>query len=190
MTKTNTQDQHRHVTPSGDPTSELVLTEEQQNLIERFGVLHDQLGHSPATGRIIGLLLVAPSPALTFDEIRDALGLSKSSTSAGLNLLLNLGSVTYTTRPGQRRRYFKKNYDDWEKTMVERMDTFLAMKNLLREAHVLKKDGPIQPGPEIPRMVDFLDFIQSTVHEAYRRWEAERIAGSQTETNRHDSKIQ
>jgi hypothetical protein len=62
--------------------------------------------------------------------------------------------------------------------MVERMDTFLALKNLLREAHVLKKNGPTQPGPEIPRMVDFLDFIENTVHEAYRKWEAEKHADS------------
>jgi DNA-binding transcriptional regulator GbsR (MarR family) len=99
MTKKMIQAPPPQTTSNGDPTSDLVLTEEQQDLIERFGILHDQLGHSPATGRIIGLLLVAPSPALTFDEIRDALGLSKSSTSAGLNLLLNIGSVTYTTRP-------------------------------------------------------------------------------------------
>lgn len=46
------------------------------------------------------------------------------------------------------------------------MDTFLALKNLLREAHVLKKAGPTEPGPEIPRMADFLDMIQDTVHEA------------------------
>jgi len=68
------------------------------------------------------------------------------------------------------------------------MDTFLALKNLLREAHVLKKEGPTQPGPEIPRMADFLDMIQNTVHEAYRRWEAKKDAGDQPEQASKDSK--
>lgn len=68
------------------------------------------------------------------------------------------------------------------------MDTFLALKNLLREAHVLKKEGPTKPGPEIPRMADFLDMIQDTVHEAYRRWEAKMDAGDQREKDQTDSK--
>jgi hypothetical protein len=154
----------------------LTLSARQRDLIERFGVLHDQLGHSPATGRIIGLLLVSPRPSLTFDEIRETLGLSKSSTSAGLNLLLRLGSVMYVTRPGDRRRHFRKNYDDWEHALLERMDTFLALKDLLGEAHELKMDGPLDPGPEIPRMIEFLEFIGETIHDAYRTWAAGRDA--------------
>ncbi len=174
MTKKKTQDSPRRTTSNGDPTSELVLTEEQQDLIERFGVLHDQLGHSPATGRIVGLLLVAPRQALTFDEIREALGLSKSSTSAGLNLLLQIGSVVYFTRPGERRRYFRKNYSDWEKSLLERMDTFFELKDLLLEAHDLKQRDQESPGPEIPRMVNFLEFIHVSLHDAYRKWLQEK----------------
>ncbi len=154
----------------------LSLSTKQQDLIERFGVLHDHLGYSPATGRIVGLLLVAPQPALTFDEIRESLGLSKSSTSAGLNLLLRIGSVEYFTRPGERRRYFRKNYDDWEAAMLERMDAFFAVKDLLREAHELKETGRSDPGPEIPRMVEFLEAIQNSLHEAYQRWTHSRDA--------------
>lgn len=168
---------HSSATARNDaPASEFVLTHDQHDLIERFGVLHDQLGHSPATGRIIGLLLVSPRPELTFDEIRESLSLSKSSTSAGLNLLLNIGSVTYSTHPGERKRYFSKNYEDWERALLQRMDTFLALKDLLREAHDLKTDGPVAPGPEIPRMIDFLEFIRGSVHQAHRKWVANRDA--------------
>ena len=81
--------------------TEFTLTQEHQDLVERFGVLHDRLGFSPAPGRVVGLLLVSPRPALTFDEIRSALGLSKSSTSAALNLLLGIGSIEYETRPAE-----------------------------------------------------------------------------------------
>lgn len=176
MTESFTEGHPSATTHTDAPAPELVLTHEQHNLIERFGVLHDQLGHSPATGRIIGLLLVSPRPELTFDEIRESLSLSKSSTSAGLNLLLNLGSVTYSTHPGERKRYFRKNYKDWERALLERMETFLALKDLLREAQDLKTESTVAPGPEIPRMIDFLEFIRETVHQAHRKWVANREA--------------
>ena len=38
-------------------------------------------------GLLVGLLLVTREPELTFEQIRETLGLSKSSTSSALNLL-------------------------------------------------------------------------------------------------------
>ena len=43
------------------------LTEAQQELVERFGVLHDAMGMRPAAGRILGLLFVAAEGELTFE---------------------------------------------------------------------------------------------------------------------------
>jgi DNA-binding transcriptional regulator GbsR (MarR family) len=152
---------------------ELTLTEAEQDLIERIGVLHDELGHSPAPGRVVGLLLVSPRPSLTFDEIRNALGLSKSSTSAALNLLMRIGSVEYETRPGERKRYFRKSYRDWEAALLQRIDKFLSLRELLREAHELHQGNPERSGQEIPRMIAFFELLEETVHEAYRRWTVE-----------------
>jgi len=163
--------------PEDDALTELHLTQEQQDLIERIGVLHDRLGLSPAQGRIVGLLLVSPRPALTFDQIRGALGLSKSSTSAALNLLLGIGSVEYETHLGDRKRYFRKSYDRWGTALLKRMDDFLSLRELLREAHELHRGNPERSGPEIPRMMQFLEFLQDAIHEAYRKWSLEQTPG-------------
>jgi predicted transcriptional regulator len=153
--------------------TELTLTDQHLDLIERIGVLHDRLGISPAPGRVLGLLLVSPRPALTFDEIRHALGLSKSSTSAALTLLLSIGSVEYFTRHGDRKRYFQKSYDNWEAALLQRFDAFLSLRGLLREAHEMNLGNPERSGPEIPRMIEFLDHLGDAMHEAYDRWSEE-----------------
>jgi DNA-binding transcriptional regulator GbsR (MarR family) len=163
--------------------TEFTLTERHNDLIERIGVLHDRLGFSPAPGRVLGLLLVSPRPALTFDEIREALGLSKSSTSAALNLLLGIDSVEYFTRHGDRKRYFQKSYDNWEAALLQRFDAFLSLRELLREAHELNLGNPERMGSEIPRMIEFLDFLGEAMHEAYDRWNEEREICENNEDN-------
>lgn len=165
---------------------ESLLTDEQRDLVERFGVLHDSLGFSPAPGRVLGLLLVSPEPGLTFEEIRSSLSLSKSSTSAAVNFLLNIGSVEYFTRSGERKRYFRKSYSNWEAALIQRMDAFLSQRELLREAHELNSHLPARSGSEIPRMIEFLEFLEDTVHEAYDRWVAERGASKPATTSESD----
>jgi hypothetical protein len=154
--------------------TELMLTAAHKDLIERIGVLHDRLGFAPAPGRVVGLMLVSPKPALTFEEVRTALGLSKSSTSAALNFLMGIGSVEYFTRPGERRRYFRKSYRNWEAALIKRMDSFLALRDLLREAAEVNRGRTGHGAAELPRMIDFLEFLEVSLHEAYEQWVAER----------------
>ncbi len=157
--------------------AELNLTEAHRALIERFGVLHEELGFSPAPGRVLGLLLASPRPELTFDEIRDALALSKSSISGAINLLLRIGSIEYRTRPGERKRYFRKSYRNWEDSLIHRMNRFFAMRQLLVEAHALHESVPERSDHEIPRMIEFLDFLENSLNAAHERWTREHAAG-------------
>ena len=82
------------------------LTREQEELIERFGVIQEQSGFAPASARVNALLTVSDKTSLTFDEIRETLQLSKSATSNAINNLLVLGRIGYKTQLGDRKRYF------------------------------------------------------------------------------------
>lgn len=147
------------------------LTDKQRDLVERIGVLHDRIGFPPATSRVLGLLLVTREPELTFEQIRETLGLSKSSTSSALNLLLQVGSIEYLTRPGDRKRYFRKSYRDWEASLLERLEVLFSLREPLRETLELR-DGELgDKDKAVARMVDFLGFLESEVRQAYQRWE-------------------
>lgn len=149
----------------------LNLSTEQRDLVERIGVLHDQIGLRPAEGRIVGLLLVSPEPELTFDQIRATLGLSKSATSTALHHLQAIGSVEYCTRPGDRRRYFRKSYLDWERSFVDRGIKYLEIRHLLVEALAFKGKANEESRRSLERMIDFLTMLEQTILDAYSRWQ-------------------
>ena len=146
------------------------LSEQQRNLIERIGVLHDRLGIPPAAGRVLGLLLVSTEPELTFDQIRDTLGLSKSSTSTALSLLQQVRSVDYSTRPGDRKRYFRKDYESWEDNLLDRFDLFFSLGDLLDEAAKLKGADAGHSAAATERMVDLLAHLKTEIHRAHDDW--------------------
>lgn len=146
------------------------LTEDQLDLIERIGVVQEMQGMRPAAARIVGLLLVAPEGELTFDEIRDALALSKSATSTSLSYLSDFQSVVYRTRPGDRKRYFRKNTEDWERQFTERAMGFLEIRSLLAEAAAMKAEEDPESARSLERMTGYLDLLAETVQEAFHRW--------------------
>ncbi len=153
------------------------LSPTQLELVERIGVVHERHGMRPAAGRIIGLLLVSPVPELTFDEIRETLGLSKSATSTSLSFLQAVGSVTYITRPGDRKRYFRKCVDDWERSFIERGLKFLEVRHLFAEAARGHEEGS-ETAESLERMTGFLNHLAEAVERAYEEWAAEVHANS------------
>ena len=152
----------------------LPLNEKQRDLIERIGVLHDQTGFRPAEGRILGLLIVASEPELTFDEIREALDLSKSATSNALHKLQTNGTVVYRTHSGDRKRYFRKNYENWERAFVERGVKYLEIRHLLVEALEYRDKAVDETRASLETMVDFLEMLEESMLDAYDRWKKKR----------------
>ena len=95
------------------------LTPKQKDFIEQFGVVQEQYGLAPVPARVNALLTVADKKDLSFDEIRDALHLSKSSASNAVNTLLSLNRIGYRTKLGDRKRYFFSRLDHWQETFKD-----------------------------------------------------------------------
>lgn len=81
---------------------------EKQQLIEEIGLrLETRLQIPPLAARIYALLTLSSYQGLTFEEIREIIGSSKSSTSVNINLLKQLSFIDFYTKSGDRKRYFK-----------------------------------------------------------------------------------
>ncbi|MEO9954796.1 MULTISPECIES: transcriptional regulator [Nonlabens] len=81
---------------------------EQELLIEELGIgIQDLLSLSPLASRIYALLILCSYEGLTFEEIRTIIKASKSSISVNINVLTQLNYISYQTKPGDRKRYFK-----------------------------------------------------------------------------------
>jgi DNA-binding transcriptional regulator GbsR (MarR family) len=138
---------------------------EQKLLIENIGVsIEDRLRLSPLASRIYALLILSSYAGISFDEIREVVKASKSSISVNINVLIQLGYISFLTKSGDRKRYFKiakyasiislENYlheIDSEKLMLIRINTFnkkyhpekfISEKSLggIFEEYLLKKE--------------------------------------------------
>ncbi|MDB5263020.1 MAG: hypothetical protein JWQ14_2301 [Adhaeribacter sp.] len=152
----------------------IVLTEKQKALIEKIGISFENEGSQPVPARILGLLYVSDKPELTFDEITEALQISKSATSNGINLLLQMQRIEYTTFSGDRRRYFRLKVSNWRDEFRTKIDTMAGFNVLLREVlEVRTKETPAY-NASIKELVDFLDYVFQNLPLLLQKWDQEK----------------
>lgn len=80
----------------------------RKKLVEELGVhFEEQHNLPPLAARIFAYLILTDGDGVTFDDCQEKRNASKSSVSSSLNLLLKLGIITYFTKSGDRRRFFR-----------------------------------------------------------------------------------
>ncbi|MFD2909582.1 GbsR/MarR family transcriptional regulator [Flavobacterium ardleyense] len=96
---------------------------EREEIIEMFGIHFESVFEiSPLAGRILGILIVdGCRTGLTFENLIEKLGASKSSISTNLNLLLKMEKITYFTIAGDRKKYYKPA------PLSDRLSSYLKM---------------------------------------------------------------
>ncbi len=148
----------------------LIITKEQKELIERIGVFYEQQGLPPAVARVIGLLMVSDQLELTFEEIYTLLKISKSAASNAINLLLNTHRIEYITKPGDRRRYFKVRFEQWEKMLKERMQFFSSHVSLLKEIQSQRTPKTREFNAKLKEFIGFIEFIHKEMPLMFKKW--------------------
>ncbi|UMB59752.1 MarR family transcriptional regulator [Lutibacter sp. A80] len=106
------------------------LLKEKMALVEELGVhfeCNDNL--SPLASRIIVYLILNGAQGATFEELVDALKASKSSISTNLHLLQSMDRISYFTKCGDRKRYFKLSSNYIMTRMTERISLWENEKN-------------------------------------------------------------
>lgn len=152
----------------------MTLSNDQKQLIEEIGVYHETNGFQPAVARVVGLLLVSDKPELTFEEVSEALSISKSATSNAINMLLNTGHIEYTTFPGDRKRYFRIRSSNWRDLFARRMEDLSQLNDLLKRVlQVRKREQPIYDA-KLNDFISFLDFLKNKMPDLIDEWEKSR----------------
>ena len=139
------------------------LTLKQKQIIEKIGVFQEQQGLQPALARIIGLLLVVDSAEATFDEIVESLFLSKSSVSSALALLQSQNKIEYTTKPGERKRYFRLRRSNWEEELKKGINSGLKFSEVLDEVLEIRSDQNPEFNQHLEGVKDFMVFLQKEI---------------------------
>lgn len=150
------------------------LSDKKKEIIERIGVYYEKKGLQPVVGRIMGLLLVAEPAEATFEEIQEELQISKSAVSTALTFLQAKETVEYTTKPGERKRYFKLRMRDWKTELKKEFDEVLDMETLINEIIDLKENRKSEFCCSLLEMKDFFKFMKKELPLLLKKFEASR----------------
>jgi DNA-binding transcriptional regulator GbsR (MarR family) len=137
--------------------------------VERMGITWENDGLPRIAGRIFGLLLVTPGSA-SLDDLAHSLAVSKGSVSTDARRLEQLGFLERTSRPGDRRDYYRVSDDLVLRSLEIRLERIRKVRGLLAEA-------PPAAGSEVSaRLRDFerlhLD-VEQAVQDVLERWKHE-----------------
>ena len=135
-----------------------------------MGVFHEQQGIPPTEARILSLMLVADETALTFDQVREALSISKSATSTGLNMLLKTQKVVYTTRPGDRKRYFSSNILSWEEQASSNFSKMFEITSLLQEVLDQRTPKTKEFNEGLQKFIQFIWYLNEELPQLFEKW--------------------
>lgn len=142
----------------------------KQEQVEKFGVLLEKFGFQRMVGRTVGFLILAEPPHKTFDEIREYLQASKSSVSAALQVLIMKNLVTYSTLPGDRKRYFKFVAESWTDMLRNDVGRSAALKDILMESVALREKDHPAFNEGLRKIAEFHEFMSKEVPLLINKW--------------------
>lgn len=151
--------------------SDFKITKEQLELIEKMGVDNEKSGMQRALSRIMALLVISDRTELTFDEIYQTLGISKSSASVAINMLLSMNRIEYITKAGDRKRYFRSKIINWKEDMKRNMENMTERTSLLREVLAQRPKSTLEFNNVLREIIDFLEFFQKEIPGIFKKWE-------------------
>ncbi|MDX2284720.1 MAG: MarR family transcriptional regulator [Bacteroidia bacterium] len=148
-----------------------MISEQKRHLVERIGLFNEHQGMQPAAARVMGLLLVSEEGQLTFEEIQQELGISKSAVSQSLSLLISQRQVEYITLPGQRKRYFRLRADGWRFHIEDTIEGALEYSKILREVLRHRDARTPELNQSITQLIGLLELLHKTLKETVKAWQ-------------------
>lgn len=97
------------------------LFETRDKVIQTVAKNMDLFGVTPSVGRLYGTMFFQGEP-MTLDEMRDELGMSKTSMSTGVRSLMEINMVHKKWQKGVRKDLYEVE-EDWYKTFIDLFTT-------------------------------------------------------------------
>ena len=121
--------------------------ESKRVLIEELGIhFEGEYSLPPLAARIFANLVVIDEDGLTFEDCLIKRGASKSSISTSINLLLQREFISYFTKPGDRKKYFRiAEKDAFFLKKLEQADKKLKEEiNIIKKVNIYNKEFNIE----------------------------------------------
>ena len=145
------------------------LEEAVSEFVEQLGLHAEAEGLPRTAGRIMGLLLVCEGP-YTLDQLQDELQISRGSASTNTRRLEELGVVERTTRPGDRRVYFRLTDDPYGRIVETRLERMRKIQGVVDRAIERIPDEYGKGKRRLDYMRQFYQLIVEETDALIREW--------------------
>ncbi|MFV0572634.1 MAG: GbsR/MarR family transcriptional regulator [Xanthomarina gelatinilytica] len=142
------------------------LTEKEIGLLGRLAFISEAGGLPPMSAKVIALLTVSPVVGLTFDQIKDTLGVSKSAISTALTHLQGLQQVEYSTPLGERKRIFKPATKDMENFFINFLKKLKELSSLYEEILDARPKDTVEFNNSIRKKIETLSLFNDALKAA------------------------
>ncbi len=115
------------------------MDKDKLTFIEESGLMFEQMGMTRMIGRVFGYLMVCDENAVSFDQIREALGASKGSISGTTRQLIQIGLIEPVSLPRDRKTYFRITKIELGNLLKTRFQLFAKFADTLAKGRELKK---------------------------------------------------
>lgn len=143
------------------------------DFIEAMGLRMEEDGLPRIAGRIYGLVLLREGP-FSLDDLTEQLDVSKTSASTNARLLERMGILVRTSRPGDRRDFYRMAPDVPERSFVHvRRRMARTLEDLDRALERLGGESD----RDLSRLAEIRDwhvFLLEELERVTARWRARR----------------
>jgi DNA-binding transcriptional regulator GbsR (MarR family) len=143
------------------------LEKTRERVIDSISQNMNLYGVSPSVGRLWGLLYFQNQP-MTLDEMKNELGMSKTSMSTSVRLLMELNMVDKVWKKGNRKDLYVAE-EDWHQTFID----FFSIKwrnSVAANVNVIEKSlrelGQLLESPEISE--EMISEIRSDIDKLHK----------------------
>jgi DNA-binding transcriptional regulator GbsR (MarR family) len=143
------------------------LEKTRERVIDLISQNMNLYGVSPSVGRLWGLLYFQNQP-MTLDEMKNELGMSKTSMSTSVRLLMELNMVDKVWKKGNRKDLYVAE-EDWYQTFID----FFAIKwrnSVAANVNAIEKSihelGHLLESPEISE--EMISEIRSDIDKLHK----------------------
>jgi DNA-binding transcriptional regulator GbsR (MarR family) len=143
------------------------------HFIEQMGLALEADGLPRIAGRIFGLLLVSED-ARSLDDLAHELRVSKASVSTNARMLEQRAVLERTSRPGDRRDYYRVPSDLFSHTMAQRVARWQRFHDAIGAA---RTGLPIRSAEVMERLEEYQQayaYMSQVITEALAHWRANR----------------
>lgn len=134
------------------------MSPQKEILIEQFAKNYKHIGSPYLAGRVLGLFYVSEQKYYNFEELMEALQLSKSAVSKSLKYLIEIGDIRFIVKDGnKRKRYFYVSEEGFINSMNLLVKVLENQHKILQEIISLRNDENQELNSLIKRKISYLE---------------------------------